>query len=221
VLDVACGTGIVARTAADIVGAGDVVGVDLNTAMLTVAGRVRGDIDWRQADVVALPFTDETFDAVLCQMALMFFPNRAGALGEMARVTTSGGTVALIVPSALDAQAAYGPFVAMVADHAGAEAQSLLGTYFSCGDPTRLRSLCDASGLDVIDVHPHPGTANFPSVDALLDAEVKSTPLGERLSADVYERIRTGAADVLSPFTGSDGALAAPFECQVVVARRS
>ena len=52
VLDVACGTGIVARTAADIVGSdGRVVGVDLNEAMLAVAARVRPDLEWRQGDV--------------------------------------------------------------------------------------------------------------------------------------------------------------------------
>ena len=55
-LDVACGTGIVARTAAEIVGSGGrVVGVDLNEAMLAVASRVRPDIEWRQGDVAAAP----------------------------------------------------------------------------------------------------------------------------------------------------------------------
>src|SRR5215472_12207007 len=78
VLDVACGTGIVARTAAERVGPAHVTGVDLNQAMLTVARRVRGDIDWRQGDAAALPLADRSFDAVLCQMALMFFPDRDG-----------------------------------------------------------------------------------------------------------------------------------------------
>ena len=81
VLDVACGTGIVARTVADrVTGSGRVVGVDLNGGMLAVARRVRPDIDWRQADVADLPFPDGSFDVVLCQMALMFFPDRVGAL---------------------------------------------------------------------------------------------------------------------------------------------
>src|SRR5688572_8706675 len=62
ILDVACGTGIVARTAADRVGAENVVGVDLNEAMLSVARGVRPDIDWRQGDVAALPFDDDSFD---------------------------------------------------------------------------------------------------------------------------------------------------------------
>ena len=122
VLDVACGTGIVARTAADLVGAPNVVGVDLNEAMLTVARRVRPDIDWRQGDAGALPLPDLAFDAVLCQMALMFFPERATALRETGRVATAGGTVAVLVPSALDVQPAYGPLVDMAARHAGGHA---------------------------------------------------------------------------------------------------
>jgi ubiquinone/menaquinone biosynthesis C-methylase UbiE len=57
VLDVACGTGVVARTAADRMGGqGRVVGLDLNQGMLTVAGRLRPDIEWRQGDAADLPF---------------------------------------------------------------------------------------------------------------------------------------------------------------------
>src|SRR5215207_6726204 len=108
ILDVACGTGIVARTAADRVGAANGVGVDLNEAMLTVARRVRPEIDWRQGDAEALPLDDSSVDTVLCQMALMFFPDRVRALREMARVVGRGGTVGVLVPSSLDAQPAYG-----------------------------------------------------------------------------------------------------------------
>ena len=67
-LDVACGTGVVARaTARDrLAGNGTVVGVDLNEAMLTVARRLDPGIDWRQGDAGALPFPDDSFDVVLC-----------------------------------------------------------------------------------------------------------------------------------------------------------
>ena len=127
VLDVACGTGIVARTAADLVGAdGSVVGIDLNEAMLTVARRVRPDIDWRQGDSAALPFADGSLDVSLCQMALMFFVDRHLALHEMARVVGDGGTVAVLVPSALDEQPAFQPFVELAARIAGPDAASLL-----------------------------------------------------------------------------------------------
>ena len=220
VLDVACGTGIVARTAADRVGAGNVTGLDLNQAMLTVARRVRPDIAWRQGDALDLPFDDGSFDAVVCQMALMFFPDRVAALREMARVTSPGGTVALAVPSSLDAQPAYGPFVDMAAQHAGDEARSLLSTYFACGDVGELTRLFETAGLPAPATSTHLGTARFPSVDALVATEVNSTPLGERITPAIYDQIADGARHVLAPFTAADGGLQAPFEVQVVAARR-
>src|SRR5262245_41222616 len=134
VLDVACGTGILARTVADRVAPGGVTGVDRNEAMLTIAGRLRPDIDWRHGDVAALPFEDDTFDVVLCQSGLMFFPDANAALAEMARVAASGGTVGVQVFARLDAQPAYGPWIGMVSEHAGPEALNLLGTYWVHGD---------------------------------------------------------------------------------------
>ncbi|RPH77005.1 MAG: methyltransferase domain-containing protein, partial [Candidatus Rokuibacteriota bacterium] len=89
VVDVACGTGIVARTVAEVQrGQGRVVGLDLNEAMLGVARRVRPDIEWRQGDAARLPFADGVFDVALCQMAFMFFPDRTQVLREMARIVT-------------------------------------------------------------------------------------------------------------------------------------
>ena len=220
VLDVACGTGIVGRTAAERVGPANVVGVDLNQAMLTVTRRVRSDIDWRQGDAAALPLADRSFDAVLCQMALMFFPDRIRALREMARVATATGTVAVLVPASLNAQPAYGPFVDMAAQHAGREARSLLNTYFTCGDLDDLSDQFGQAGLHVTATGTHHGTARFPSVDALVATEVESTPLGERISAEVHDRIKHGAREVLTPFTAADGTLAAPFEAHVIAASR-
>src|SRR5688572_2975470 len=94
VLDVACGTGVVAREVANRRGTGSgVVGFDLNEAMLAVARRLRPDIEWKQGDAAQLPFATASFDVVLCQAALMFFPDRVQALGEMARVVGPDGTV--------------------------------------------------------------------------------------------------------------------------------
>jgi SAM-dependent methyltransferase len=220
VLDVACGTGIVARTAARTVGPQNVVGLDLNEAMLTVASRVDPDISWRQGDVAALPLPDASFDAVLCQMALMFFPDRPAALREMARVTRPGGSVGVLVPSSLDAQPAYQPFVGMAARHAGPEARSLLSTYFACGDALELRALFDQAGLTSTVVTPHAGLSRFPSIDAAVATEVESTPLGERITEDVYERIRVEANVMFARFVTDEGRLELPFESLVVVGRR-
>src|SRR5918994_5588315 len=120
VLDVACGTGVVARTAADRMGGrGRVVGLDINEGMLTVAGRLRPDIEWRLGDAAGLPFEAGCFDLVLCQAALMFFPDRVGALREMARVTTSGGTVAVQVWARLEVQQGFGVMYEPFTRHLG------------------------------------------------------------------------------------------------------
>src|SRR5687767_6738409 len=169
VLDVACGTGIVARTVADLQrGKGRVVGLDLNEAMLGVAQRVRPEIEWRQGDAARLPFPDGSFDVVLCQMAFMFFPDRMQVLREMARVVTATGTVAFSVPGQLGSQPAYAPFVEMAARHAGPEATGLLGTYFASGDLDELRRLVETAGLDVAATRTHLGTVRCPSVDAFV-----------------------------------------------------
>jgi ubiquinone/menaquinone biosynthesis C-methylase UbiE len=221
VLDVACGTGIVARTVADTLkGKGRVVGLDLNEAMLAVARRVRPDIEWRQGDSATLPFADASFDTVLCQMALMFFPDRARALGEMRRVVSTGGTVAVVVPGALSSQPAWGPFVAMVARHAGPEAVSLLSTYWACGDLDRLTALVESAGLAVTKTRTRRGTARFESVDAFVATEVEGTPLIDRISQEVYARIRADARAVLGEFTTPAGRVEAPLEGHLVAATR-
>ena len=220
VLDVACGTGIVARTAAERMrGEGRVVGLDLNEAMLAVAGRVRPDIEWRQGAAARLPFAERSFDAVLCQMALMFFPDRVTALREMGRVVTAAGTVGIVVPGRLQSQPAYGPFVEVAARHAGPEAVSLLSTYWACGDVDGLTALMESAGLRVTSVRTRVGTARFDSVDDLVSTEVESTPLVERITDDVYARIRADAREVLRPFTTSSGRLDVPLEGHLVTAR--
>jgi SAM-dependent methyltransferase len=221
VLDVACGTGIVARTAADLVGTtGRVEGVDLNEAMLHVARRVRPEIRWHQGDVVALPFPDGSFDAAVCQMAMMFFPDRRRALAQMARVVRPGGTVALVVPSPLEVQPAFRPFVDLAAGIAGSEARSLLTTYFVCGDLSALTSLVESVGLEVTDTRRVTGTYSAPSVDAAVSTEVESTPLVDRIDDETYARLRAGAHEVFAPWTAADGSVAAPFECLAVAATR-
>jgi SAM-dependent methyltransferase len=221
VLDVACGTGVVARTAADrLAGDGTVTGVDLNEAMLTVAGRVRPDLDWRRGDAGALPFPDATFDVVLCQAALMFFPDRLRALREMARVVVPSGTVAVQVWAGLDAQPAYGPFVEITARHAGPEAVDLLSAYWSLGDREEVGELLRAAGLTVVSAETRLGVARFDSIDQLVRVEVESTPLIERIDDGVYEQIRAEAAEVLAPYRTPRGSAEVPIAGHVVVARR-
>lgn len=222
VLDVACGTGILARTAADRVGEkGSVTGLDLNRAMLTVAARVRPDLDWRQGDAQALPFADGSFDRVLCQMALMFFPDRSAAVREMARVVLPGGIVTLMAPATLDAQPAWGPFVQVVVRHAGPEAAELMNTYWSAGDLDGLTGLLTDAGLSIVTSVTREGTARFGSVDQMITTEVESTPLVQRLTPQAYQHIRADAREALRPFETPDGQARPPLVGHIVAGRRT
>jgi SAM-dependent methyltransferase len=220
VLDVACGTGIVARAAAERVGpTGWVVGVDLNQAMLTVAERVCPGVELRQADVAALPFEDATFDVALCQMALMFFPDRPAALREMGRVVKADGTVVVMVPSGLGAQPAYRPLVELAARHAGPEAVAMLSAYWACGDLEDLIGTARAAGLEVLSTRTRLGTARFDSIDEFVSVEVESTPVRQRLTDREYDALRREANDVLEEFTTADGTAAIPIEGHLLAAR--
>jgi SAM-dependent methyltransferase len=220
VLDVACGTGIVARTAAERVGSGGrVVGVDLNESMLTVAERVCQDVELRRADVTALPFEAATFDVVLCQMALMFFPDPRAAIREMGRVVKPQGTVVVMVPSSLDAQPAYKQLVSLAAKHAGPEAVAMLSAYWACGDLDALLGTVRAAGLDVLSTRTRMGTARFASIDEFVSVEVESTPVRERLTDEEYDTLRREATTILDRFTTANGTAEIPIEGHLVAGR--
>lgn len=99
VLDLACGTGLVARHAAPlIVPGGRAVGVDINSAMLAVAReRCTAPVEWIEAPCDALPFEDETFTHATCQQGIQFFPDPVAALREVRRVLRPGGVVVATV----------------------------------------------------------------------------------------------------------------------------
>ena len=86
-IDVACGTGVLALAALDRVGrGGQVVGLDPNADMLRVARRKSTRIDWRGGRAEQIPFPDGSFDAAVSQFGLMFFEDRPASLREMMRV---------------------------------------------------------------------------------------------------------------------------------------
>ncbi|MES2562911.1 MAG: methyltransferase domain-containing protein [Pseudomonadota bacterium] len=122
VLDLACGTGVVARIAAQRVGIeGRVIGIDLNPGMISVARSLSapegGVIEWREGSALAIPIPDASLDVVLCQQGLQFFPDKACALREMRRVIDRGGRLALSVWSSAGVyNTAVGKALAQYAD---------------------------------------------------------------------------------------------------------
>src|SRR5262252_7176507 len=100
VLDIACGTGVVSRLAAERMGSGRVVGLDINAGMLAVARSLNStSIEWYEGSALAMPFPDASFDLCLCQLGLQFFPDRPAAIRDMFRVLQLGGRGALSVLS--------------------------------------------------------------------------------------------------------------------------
>ena len=162
VLDVACGTGVVSRLAARRVApSGTVTGLDLNEGMLSVAERLPLPpgltIDWRQGSALALPFADRAFDVVVCQHGLMFFPDRVKALGEIRRVLTPVGRVAVSVwtgPSPYFTAQREG-----LARYVSAEAASTGAVAFSLGDPAELGDLLENAGFSRCRCPPRPNDA--------------------------------------------------------------
>jgi len=92
ILDLGCGTGIVARILRErLGGAANIVGVDASPSMIEEARSIEPELDWRVGNAMALPFVDGSFDLVLCQEMLQFVPDRLAALREVQRVLSPGG----------------------------------------------------------------------------------------------------------------------------------
>ncbi|MFT5114074.1 MAG: ubiquinone/menaquinone biosynthesis C-methylase UbiE [Parasphingorhabdus sp.] len=95
VLEVACGTGILTEhLSRALPPASEIIATDLNEAMLDFARQRRGNLSnvtYQQADALELPFSDASFDIVVCQFGLIFFPDKAKSIAEMTRVLRPGG----------------------------------------------------------------------------------------------------------------------------------
>jgi SAM-dependent methyltransferase len=198
-----------------------VVGLDLNEGMLAVAGRLGPDIEWRQGDAAELPFEAGSFDAVLCQAALMFFPDRVGALREMARVATPGATVAVQVWDRLEAQEGFGAMYGAFAEHLGPEAMELESSYWVLGDLDLVGSLFEAAGLRVTGTRTRAGTVRFGSASEAVRTELDATPLAGRIGQDTYRRVVAAATEAMSPFVVDGGRVELPIGGHLITAAKA
>lgn len=174
VLDVACGTGVLAREIASRIGAMEnVVGLDASPGMVEVARRLAGAIDWREGTAEALPFPDGTFHAVVSQFGLMFFVDPRQAVREMLRVLAPRGHLAVAVWDSLDHIPAYAAEVALLERMAGPQAAAALRAPFVLGNRTELASLFAEGEAGTVDVTTHCGTARFPSIRTMVEADLR------------------------------------------------
>lgn len=225
VLDVACGTGVVARLAAERVGvAGRVVGLDLNAGMLAVARALPpvagAPIDWREADALAMPLPDATFDAVLCQQGLQQFPDRPAALREMRRVLRAPGRLAACVWGALEGSPGMAALVAALERHVGDAAARNRRAPFALADAGALRELIAAAGFRAVDVRTVVVTARFPSPEQFVAAQLAATPLSTlgAITEEVRAAVASDVRAALHAYLADDG-LAMPMEAHLALAR--
>ncbi|MCC6169275.1 MAG: methyltransferase domain-containing protein [Caldilineaceae bacterium] len=179
VLDVACGTGVVARLASQQVGAtGTVVGADINPGMLAVARSATPPgmpIEWREASAEAMPLPDASFDVVLCQMGLQFMPDKHAALCEMRRVLVRGGRLILNMPG--PAPRLFTIMGEALARHIGSEAAGFVNHVFSLYDTAEIRDLVSGAGFHDVSVQSDTKSLHLPPPEEFLWQYVHSTPL--------------------------------------------
>ena len=179
VLDVACGTGIVARLAAGEAGPnGKVAALDVNPGMIAVGRAATGaetSIEWHEADAQSMPLPDEEFDVVLCQMGLQFMPDRERALREMHRVTAPEGRVLVNMPG--PPGPAFAVLAEAMANQIAPEAAGFVQRVFSLHDADEIRQLMSSVGFDEVRVEAETATLRLPPPKEFLWQYVSSTPL--------------------------------------------
>lgn len=222
VLDVACGTGIVARTAYERVGRGGAVtGLDIAPGMLTVAERIAPGVAWVEGDACDLPFDDGDFDAIVSQFGLMFFPDRVDAIREMLRCAGSEGVVVAAVWEALERSEAYPVAVDLLDRLAGPAAADALRAPFVLGDTDGLRELFEAAGASTIGLDTVHRTARFPSIRSMVEADLRGwlPIMGVDLEEALIGEILTAADAALAEFVTEDGMMVFDAPAHLVTAR--
>lgn len=192
VLDVACGTGIVARTAAGRVGPGGAVtGVDVNPAMLDVAKRLAGEsIEFVESNAQSLPFDDASFDVAFCQQGLQFFGDRAAALKQMHRVITPRGRAVCAVWRGLDHHPVMDLLDRVMGRYLPEESLEGSDAPFWLGDLAEVRGLFRDAGFAAVRIRTHVGEVRFDSATRMVKGVTGAhAPLGAAI-AELDEEVR-------------------------------
>jgi ubiquinone/menaquinone biosynthesis C-methylase UbiE len=228
VLDVACGTGAVIRLAAQQGHSGRLAGIDLNSGMLGVARSMPFNgppIEWHEGSALDLPFPAASFDVVLCQLGLQFFPDRPLALRQVARVLRPGGRTGMSVYSAIERTPAAHAFVQALDKHLGPDASRTKRAEHIFPDPEEVRSLVEEAGFDDVEVTTVAKQINFPSMLDYVRFQLMATPMATLIKDkddaqrdQVIAAIASDAASCLDPAMLQNGRLTFPQESHVAIA---
>jgi ubiquinone/menaquinone biosynthesis C-methylase UbiE len=223
VIDVACGTGIVARVARERLGSeARIVGVDVAPAMLAVARTVDSTIDWREGNAVALPVSaGEQFTILTCHQGLQFMPDKPAAIREMRRVLAPRGRVAIATWSALEDIPGMRELNAIAEHHVG----RIVDSRHSLGDGNALKSLLADAGFSNVNVKIHAHDVQFAdgalfarlNAMAVIGMSDKGKAMSEAERGELAGRIAAESGDVIANAT-RNGAFVIPLTTNIATA---
>jgi ubiquinone/menaquinone biosynthesis C-methylase UbiE len=196
VLELACGTGIVTRRLRDRLGSeAKLVATDLNEAMLDYASkkfRPEEIVEWKQADATDLPFADQSFDAVVCQFGLMFFPDKEKAVSETYRVLKPGGTFLFNVWDAIEYNELPHIAHAIVAEFFDDNPPDFYEVPFSFHDLESINSLVSAAGFTEIQL----AVLRLPAVSPSAEEAAKGLVHGNPVINVIRERSESSIPEI-------------------------
>ena len=225
ILETAAGTGIVTAALHAALPQAEIVATDLNQPMLDVAAaRVRSNrVSFRTADALQLPFDDSSFDLVVCQFGVMFFPDKVAANAEARRVLCEGGRYLLVIWDSIDRNLATKVAGAAVArlfpDNSGAFYERIPFRYH---DPAGIEHDLLAAGFQDIQFETVELRSRAPSAADAAKGLCQGSPMRteiEKYGSDALERATEAAAQALQQLEGPDG-LDAPMSAHVVTATK-
>jgi ubiquinone/menaquinone biosynthesis C-methylase UbiE len=224
VLDLACGTGLVTRLATPEVGPkGQVTGLDINTGMLAVARSLPAppgaSIRWVEGNAGALDIPDGSFDVILCQQGLQFFPDKPAAVREMHRVLVPGGRVVLSVWKSA------GPYNIAVTQaleqHVSVEAANKYRASRVVPDGAALRRLLADAGFRSVQVRPSAMTLRLPPLESFVLGHLLGNPVAGAVAAVSEDRRAALVRQIKAALQGyADGdGVAVPDEINLATAQ--
>jgi ubiquinone/menaquinone biosynthesis C-methylase UbiE len=227
ILDVACGTGIVARTAASKAGSGArITGLDINPQMLGKATEMAEneglEIEWQQGDAGDLPFEDNRFDHLFCQQAMQFFTEPQQVLVEMHRVLRPEGMLTLNILRSIHHNPAYKILADKLEKHAGDTAGTMMRSPFPDWNQKTIRNMVEEAGFGNIRIHLEIISMRYPSPEEFLRREAASSPLAREIEA-MEPETRMELVDDLNRSLEActdDRGVVFPMETTVIITRK-
>jgi ubiquinone/menaquinone biosynthesis C-methylase UbiE len=225
ILEVAAGTGAVTRAVAEALPQVDIVATDLNQPMIEHASKCQsgGKIEWRTADALALPFPDESFDAVVCQFGAMFFPDKVRGYGEARRVLKDGGTYIFNIWDKIEANDFVDVIMKTLAEVFPSNPPRFMQrTPHGHHDNDTIRAELKKAGFDDVTIEPMVATSRAASARAAVMGYCQGSPLKleiEERGAPGLEAATAKATEAVAKRFGS-GPVEGKIRAYVITARK-